>query len=334
MAHIRAPLLGDPVYGGRPKLPAAPSAELRAALQGLRRQALHATRLRLAHPATGAALEFRERARARSRARARAACAPMRRERRDERGRVRARLARAAERPCLGHGARRRRERATRYGAESRDARGRRRRTRSRPIAAAYARQLALPAEPSWLEQVHGARVLDLDREQMAPADGAVTTRAGVVCAVLTADCLPVVLLRPRRAARRRRPRRLARAARRRAAGGRRGAFARIRPRSWLGSGPAIGPAAYEVGADVRDAFVARQPGRGTLVRAATPAAAGRPTSMASRATRWRRPACGRARRRVLHVHRGRAVLLAPARGSVRPHGDADHGSTRVRVRT
>jgi 23S rRNA pseudouridine1911/1915/1917 synthase len=58
MAHIRAPLLGDPAYGGRPKLPAAPSAELRAALQGLRRQALHATRLRLAHPATGAALEF------------------------------------------------------------------------------------------------------------------------------------------------------------------------------------------------------------------------------------------------------------------------------------
>jgi 23S rRNA pseudouridine1911/1915/1917 synthase len=58
MAHIRAPLLGDPVYGGRPKLPAAPSAELRAALQGLRRQALHATRLSLTHPTTGAALEF------------------------------------------------------------------------------------------------------------------------------------------------------------------------------------------------------------------------------------------------------------------------------------
>jgi 23S rRNA pseudouridine1911/1915/1917 synthase len=58
MAHIRAPLLGDPVYGGRPKLPPAPSAELLVALQGLRRQALHATRLRLTHPATGAALEL------------------------------------------------------------------------------------------------------------------------------------------------------------------------------------------------------------------------------------------------------------------------------------
>jgi 23S rRNA pseudouridine1911/1915/1917 synthase len=58
MAHIRAPLLGDPVYGGRPKLPPAPSPELRAALQGLRRQALHASRLRLAHPLTGAALDL------------------------------------------------------------------------------------------------------------------------------------------------------------------------------------------------------------------------------------------------------------------------------------
>ncbi|HWN39462.1 MAG TPA: 23S rRNA pseudouridine(1911/1915/1917) synthase RluD [Gammaproteobacteria bacterium] len=58
MAHIRAPLLGDPVYGGRPKLPPAASDELRAALQALRRQALHASRLQLAHPITGAPLAF------------------------------------------------------------------------------------------------------------------------------------------------------------------------------------------------------------------------------------------------------------------------------------
>ena len=58
MAHIRAPLLGDPLYGGRPKLPPAASDELRAALQALRRQALHASRLQLEHPATGAALAF------------------------------------------------------------------------------------------------------------------------------------------------------------------------------------------------------------------------------------------------------------------------------------
>jgi len=58
MAHIRAPLLGDPVYGGRPRLPPAPGDELKAALQGFRRQALHASRLAFAHPITGAALSF------------------------------------------------------------------------------------------------------------------------------------------------------------------------------------------------------------------------------------------------------------------------------------
>src|SRR5215471_18527669 len=59
MAHIRAPLVGDPVYGGRPRLPPHPSDELRAALQGFRRQALHATRLALDHPESGDALSFR-----------------------------------------------------------------------------------------------------------------------------------------------------------------------------------------------------------------------------------------------------------------------------------
>jgi 23S rRNA pseudouridine1911/1915/1917 synthase len=58
MAHIRAPLLGDPKYGGRPKLPPAPSDELRAVLQGFRRQALHASRLRLVHPVRRSALEL------------------------------------------------------------------------------------------------------------------------------------------------------------------------------------------------------------------------------------------------------------------------------------
>jgi 23S rRNA pseudouridine1911/1915/1917 synthase len=58
MAHIRAPLLGDPVYGGRPKLPPAAGDELRAALQAFRRQALHASALELSHPKTGAKLAF------------------------------------------------------------------------------------------------------------------------------------------------------------------------------------------------------------------------------------------------------------------------------------
>jgi 23S rRNA pseudouridine1911/1915/1917 synthase len=58
MAHIRAPLLGDPTYGGRPRLPPAPSDELKVALQGFRRQALHASRLAFVHPISGVALSF------------------------------------------------------------------------------------------------------------------------------------------------------------------------------------------------------------------------------------------------------------------------------------
>ena len=58
MAHVRAPLVGDPTYGGRPRLPPRPSDELRAALQGFRRQALHATRLELEHPESGEELRF------------------------------------------------------------------------------------------------------------------------------------------------------------------------------------------------------------------------------------------------------------------------------------
>lgn len=57
-AHIRAPLVGDPAYGGRPSLPKRPSERAREALQGFRRQALHARRLELAHPVTGRPLAF------------------------------------------------------------------------------------------------------------------------------------------------------------------------------------------------------------------------------------------------------------------------------------
>lgn len=52
-----------------------------------------------------------------------------------------------------------------------------------------------LPGEPRWLDQVHGARVAWIDREaDPAPADAAVSTRAGQVCVVTVADCLPVLL--------------------------------------------------------------------------------------------------------------------------------------------
>lgn len=115
---------------------------------------------------------------------------------------------------------------------------------------------LELPSEPRWLEQVHGVRVLDLDREEGSQADGAVTGRAGVVCAVMTADCLPVLLCD-------RDGTRVGVAH-----AGWRGLLNGVLPAAvaalgkapedlvaWLG--PAIGQAAYEVGADVRDAFAA-----------------------------------------------------------------------------
>ena len=50
MAHIKHPLLGDPVYGGRLQLPAACSTALADSLKNFRRQALHACRLELSHP--------------------------------------------------------------------------------------------------------------------------------------------------------------------------------------------------------------------------------------------------------------------------------------------
>jgi 23S rRNA pseudouridine1911/1915/1917 synthase len=58
MAHIRHPLLGDPVYGGRPRVPAGISAAARAAVQAFTRQALHATRLSLRHPRGGEIMEW------------------------------------------------------------------------------------------------------------------------------------------------------------------------------------------------------------------------------------------------------------------------------------
>jgi 23S rRNA pseudouridine1911/1915/1917 synthase len=53
LAHRHFPIVGDPVYGGRPRLPAGANAALNGQLAGFRRQALHATRLELQHPASG-----------------------------------------------------------------------------------------------------------------------------------------------------------------------------------------------------------------------------------------------------------------------------------------
>lgn len=125
----------------------------------------------------------------------------------------------------------------------------------------AYLREaLALPAEPVWLRQVHGHGIIDADRTAAdTEGDGAVSCTPGTVCAVLTADCLPVLLCD--------------RAGTRVGAAhaGWRGladgvieaAVAALNlPASglmaWLG--PAIGPRAFEVGDEVRNTFISRDP--------------------------------------------------------------------------
>lgn len=58
MAHAHYPLVGDPVYGGRVRLPRGAAPALTQALREFPRQALHAARLALEHPTTGATLSF------------------------------------------------------------------------------------------------------------------------------------------------------------------------------------------------------------------------------------------------------------------------------------
>jgi YfiH family protein len=119
---------------------------------------------------------------------------------------------------------------------------------------------LQLPAEPVWLRQVHGVQVVDVANAGNEPeADGGYATKPGAVCAVLTADCLPVLLcdrMGTRVAA--------LHAGWRGLASGviEAGVKALNVPGSellaWLG--PAIGPEAFEVGTEVRAAFVRHDP--------------------------------------------------------------------------
>ncbi|MGR9085857.1 MAG: peptidoglycan editing factor PgeF [Gammaproteobacteria bacterium] len=113
---------------------------------------------------------------------------------------------------------------------------------------------LDLPSEPAWLEQVHGARVVKAaagnSRKQ---ADASYTDESGIVCAVMTADCLPLLLCADdgsQVAA---------------VHAGWRGLLAGVIGNAvdtfdgkgvmvWLG--PAIGPDSFEVGSEVRDAFL------------------------------------------------------------------------------
>jgi YfiH family protein len=126
---------------------------------------------------------------------------------------------------------------------------------------------LGLPFEPAWFEQVHGVEVAILPGPVSRPADAVVTFKTGGACAVLVADCLPVFL------ANREGDRvGLAHAGwRGLAAGVIEAAVAALdcdpaRLVAWLG--PAIGPAAFEVGAEVRAAFTERDPGAAAEFRA------------------------------------------------------------------
>lgn len=123
---------------------------------------------------------------------------------------------------------------------------------------------LALPAEPVWLEQVHGHRVADLDARGQSgspgPADAAVSRVAGRVCAIQVADCLPVLFASADGSTIG-----AAHAGWRGLAGGVLEAtvgamnVAPGRLLAWLG--PAIGQAHFEVGEEVRAAFRAADPG-------------------------------------------------------------------------
>lgn len=118
-----------------------------------------------------------------------------------------------------------------------------------------------LPAEPVWLEQVHGTAVVDIESAPPSTrADGAVARTRRHVCAVLTADCLPVLL-----AARAGGVVGVAHAGWRGLAGGiieatiARMGLPGADVLAWLG--PGISQAAYEVGTDVYESFVRPDPG-------------------------------------------------------------------------
>lgn len=130
------------------------------------------------------------------------------------------------------------------------------------------AEAMAMPSAPAWLNQIHGTEVvtLPLSSLHVPDADAAFTQTKGEVCVVMTADCLPVLFCNEdgtQVAA---------------AHAGWRGLVGGVleqtlshfddtsKVMAWLG--PAIGPAAFEVGSEVREQFLAQDEGAGVAFTA------------------------------------------------------------------
>lgn len=126
--------------------------------------------------------------------------------------------------------------------------------------------QAAVGVRPVFLQQVHGTDVLPIDATTPdgAVADACTTIDAGIACTIMVADCLPVLFTdgEGRRVA-------AAHAGWRGLAAGvlerTVAAFGDTRPMAWLG--PCIGPNAFEVGDEVRAAFVAQSAGAAACFR-------------------------------------------------------------------
>ena len=128
--------------------------------------------------------------------------------------------------------------------------------------------QVLLPGRPAWISQVHGNGVVAAATvgpdQPVRVGDASVATGRDVVCAILTADCLPVLFadLEGKVVG-------AAHAGWRGLAGGVLGATVLAMRAQGAGEitawmGPAIGPAAFEVGPEVREAFLAALPGAAT----------------------------------------------------------------------
>ena len=117
----------------------------------------------------------------------------------------------------------------------------------------------AFDIQPAWLRQVHGVVVVEADPGQIAEADGSWTDTPGIACTAMTADCLPALFCNKagtRVAAAHAGWRGLAAGVLEAAAESLDAAPADVLV--WLG--PAIGPKAFEVGPEVREAFVQQHP--------------------------------------------------------------------------